>query len=286
MFNSITIIGPGLIGASIAMSSHKCMLSKKIKIWARNENKRNLCLKQPWCHHAYDSLEDSVNDSDFIIIATPVDKITEFLGRITPYIKKDAIITDVGSIKSKICFEAENLFEQKKHAFVGSHPMAGSEKGGMEFATETLLKNAPCILTPMKNSIPRAIEKIEIFWRKLGMKTFQMDPNAHDSLVAHISHLPHVIASALCASLSNLSKESFKYSAGGLRDTTRIAAGNPDLWMNIIKYNSNEILKALESFEKEIHQLKKDLIAKDFNAIFETLSKGQNIRKKIENSIP
>ena len=152
MFDSLTIIGPGLLGASIAMSVMEHKLTQTVHVWARNEAKRKLCSELPWCTHVHASLIDAVKDSDLILLCTPVDTMVPLLESIAPHLKAGALVSDVGSVKNSICQGAEQVAKGSTLNFIGSHPMAGSEKGGMEHASGDLLKGAPCILTPTEQT--------------------------------------------------------------------------------------------------------------------------------------
>lgn len=284
MFDTLTIIGPGLLGASIGMASRKHSLAKKIQVWIRNEEKYTQCINEKWCDNAHTSIINSVEDSDLIILCTPVDTIIPLLKEILPHLKRNAVVTDIGSVKGSICKQADLLVHSSHQLFIGSHPMAGSEKTGMKYASETLLEGSPCILCPTKQSDPNALKKVKKFWESLKMKTVSMNPSLHDSTVAQISHLPHVVASLLSASLSGTPKDSFAFAGGGLKDTTRVAGGSPILWQTIIEQNSKEILQSLEKFEEVVKVFKHNLETNDYSAISEILIKGQNVRKNIENA--
>ena len=284
MHNSLSIIGPGLLGASIAMSVHQKKLAKEIHLWARNEDKRATCLKNNWCDHVHESLESAVENSNFVILCTPVDTIIPILKKITPHLNPNTIVTDVGSVKESICTQANTVTKDASFHFIGSHPMAGSEKSGMEHASVDLLKQATCIITPNECTDALALEKVTQFWSQLEMNPTRMSPEDHDSLIAKISHLPHIVASALAASLSNISENQFSFAGGGLNDTTRVAGGNPGLWQSIITQNSKQILKSIDQFEQSLKALKSSLAEEDLDGLHKILQNGQLVRKTIEKS--
>ena len=282
MYNSVSIIGPGLLGASIAMSVHEKKLAKEIHLWARNEEKRARCLKNHWCDYVHESLENAVKDSDFIVLCTPVDSIIPILKTIAPYLTPGILVTDVGSVKESICFQAKTIPNNNHFHFIGSHPMAGSEKSGMEYASAKLLKQATCIITPTEHTEPLALEKVTQFWSALEMHPVHMAPESHDSLIAKISHLPHIVASILAASISDIPDAQFQYAGGGLKDTTRVAGGSPKLWQSILSQNSDQILKSIDQFEKTLETLKNSLASQDLNSLHKILNEGQLVRKTIE----
>ena len=284
MYNSLSIIGPGLLGASIAMSVHQKKLAKEIHLWARNEDKRATCLKNNWCDHVHESLEGAVKNSDFVILCTPVDTIVPILKTIAPYLNPNTIVTDVGSVKESICTQASTMTDDASFQFIGSHPMAGSEKSGMEHASLELLKQATCIITPNECTDALALEKVTQFWSQLEMNPAHMSPKDHDSLIAKISHLPHIVASALAASLSDIPGNQFSFAGGGLNDTTRVAGGSPGLWQSIIAQNSEQILKSIDQFEQTLKALKSSLAEEDIVGLLKILQDGQLVRKTIEKS--
>ena len=284
MYNSLSIIGPGLLGASIAMSVHQKKLAKDIHLWARNEDKRATCLKNNWCDHVHESLEGAVKNSDFVILCTPVDTIIPILKIIAPHLNPDTIVTDVGSVKESICTQASTITKDASFQFIGSHPMAGSEKSGMEHASLELLKQATCIITPDECASALTLEKVTQFWSQLKMNPVHMSPEDHDSLIAKISHLPHIVASALAASLLDIPDNQFSFAGGGLKDTTRVAGGSPKLWQSIIAQNSDQIIKAIDQFEQTLKALKSSLAKEDLDGLHKILQDGQLVRKTIEKS--
>lgn len=284
MYNSLSIIGPGLLGASIAMSVYEKKLAKEIHLWARSEDKRTRCLENNWCDYVHKSLEDAVASSDFVILCTPVDTIIPILKTLAPHLRPGTIVTDVGSVKGSICKLAEAIPSKDHFHFIGSHPMAGSEKSGMEHASADLLKKATCIVTTTKQTEASALEKVTQFWTELEMHSVIMGPEAHDSLIAKISHLPHIVASLLAASLSDIPAEQFQYSGGGLKDTTRVAGGSPNLWQSILSQNTDEILKSIDQFEHTLQALKESLASKNLDDLHKILHQGQLVRKTIEKS--
>lgn len=286
MFDSLTIIGPGLLGASIAMSAMEGKLAQTLHVWARSDSKRKRCSEAPWCDRVHESLEDAVKDSDLILLCTPVDTMIPLLESIVPHLKAGALVTDVGSVKRSICEGADQIAKQIPLNFIGSHPMAGSEKGGMEHASHDLLKGAPCILTPTEQTDSAQLQSLNAFWTQLEMRTSCMSPQAHDSLIARISHLPHIVASLLAASLDDIPEDAFSHAGGGLKDTTRIAGGNPDLWQSILAENNEAVLHSISAFESVLETLKSSLENKDFDRLNQILKTGQSVRKRIEHSDP
>jgi cyclohexadieny/prephenate dehydrogenase len=281
MIEQITILGPGLLGASLAMAVKQRGIAAKVVTWSRRPQTREKCLSQDWCDAVFESPEEAVAGSDFVVVCTPVETIAPLLARIAQSLAKGALITDVGSTKSLICREARHALAQTSATFIGSHPMAGSEQAGMEHAQADLFVNAACILTPLDDAQAEQIAQISTFWEALGMILTTVTPEAHDEIVAHISHLPHLLASTLCSQLASKDANWRNLAGGGLRDSTRVASGNPTLWKQILEQNSEEVLRAIDGFEQELHQLKAALLNKDTLGVVSLLERGKNYRDRL-----
>jgi len=281
MFQQITIIGPGLLGASLAMAIKESALAKRIVIWARNAQTLKKCQSQKWCDAVFQSLENSVVGSDLVLLCTPVHTIPPLLEQIQPVLTEGALVSDVGSTKSSICRKAHIIFKDSPVNFIGSHPMAGSERAGMENARADLFKSAACILTPLPDTPKTMIQTLKTFWESLEMKVTQVSPKNHDVIVAHVSHLPHVMASVLCSYLAEKDNTWQALSGGGLRDTTRIAAGDTELWKQILEQNRDEVLQAIHGFQQQLDLLKTALAENNSNGITSQLERGRLYRKQL-----
>ena len=281
MFQQITILGPGLLGASLAMAVKERGLAARVVTWSRRPESRAKCLNQSWCDAVFDSLEKAVVGSDLVVICTPVQTIVPLLVQIRPALDAEALITDVGSTKSLICREARTALEGHSATFLGAHPMAGSEQAGMEHAQSDLFENAACILTPLDDASAEAISKLSAFWDALGMTVSTVSPEKHDEIVAHVSHLPHLLASTLCGYLAAQDDTWRTLAGGGLRDTTRIASGDPQLWKQILEQNSDEVVRAIEGFEQQLHHLKTALLNQDSLGVIAQLERGKTYRDQL-----
>ena len=281
MFQQITILGPGLLGASLAMAVKERGLAARVVTWSRRPESRAKCLNQSWCDAVFDSLEKAVVGSDLVVICTPVQTIVPLLVQIRPALDAEALITDVGSTKSLICREARSALEGHSATFLGAHPMAGSEQAGMEHAQSDLFENAACILTPLDDASAEAIAKLSAFWDALGMTVSTVSPEKHDEIVAHVSHLPHLLASTLCGYLAAQDDTWRTLAGGGLRDTTRIASGDPQLWKQILEQNSDEVVRAIEGFEQQLHHLKTALLNQDSLGVIAQLERGKTYRDQL-----
>jgi cyclohexadieny/prephenate dehydrogenase len=281
MFQQITILGPGLLGASLAMAVKERGLATRVVTWSRRPESRAKCLTQSWCDAVLETPEAAVTGSDLVIICTPVQTIVPLLAQIRPALAEGALVSDVGSTKSLICREARSALEGHSATFLGAHPMAGSEQAGMEHAQADLFENAACILTPLDDASTEAIAQLSSFWESLGMIVSTVSPEKHDEIVAHVSHLPHLLASTLCAYLATQDDTWRNLGGGGLRDTTRVASGDPQLWKQILEQNSDEVLRAIDGFEQQLHQLKAALLNKDSLGVIKHLEHGKAYRDRL-----
>jgi cyclohexadieny/prephenate dehydrogenase len=281
MFQQITILGPGLLGASLAMAVKERGLAARVVTWSRRPESRAKCLNQNWCDAVIDTPEQAVVGSDLVVICTPVQTIVPLLVQIRPALATDALITDVGSTKSLICREARSALEGHSATFLGAHPMAGSEQAGMEHAQSDLFEKAACMLTPLDQASSAAIVKLSAFWETLGMTVSIVSPEKHDEIVAHVSHLPHLLASTLCGYLATQDDTWRTLAGGGLRDTTRVASGDPQLWKQILEQNSDEVLRAIEGFEQQLHHLKTALLNQNSLGIVAQLERGKTFRDQL-----
>ena len=281
MFQQITILGPGLLGASLAMAVKERGLASRVVTWSRRPESRAKCLNQSWCDAVLETAEAAVTGSDLVIICTPVQTIVPLLAQIRPALAEAALVSDVGSTKSLICREARSALEGHSATFLGSHPMAGSEQAGMEHAQADLFENAACILTPLDDASTEVIAQLSAFWDALGMIVSTVTPEKHDEIVAHVSHLPHLLASTLCGYLATQDDTWRNLAGGGLRDTTRVASGDPQLWKQILEQNSDEVLRAIDGFEQQLHQLKAALLNQDSLGVIKQLEHGKAYRDQL-----
>ena len=278
MFRQITILGPGLLGASLAMAVKTHLLAQQVAIWDHEEELRIKCRNREWCDHVFETPEAAVENSEFVLVCTPVQTIVSLLKRIQPALAKDALVSDTGSTKAAICNAAQPIFEGSHATFIGAHPMTGSEKTGMDHARANLFENAACMLTPLPNSPTEKLEQLSAFWKSLKMRVSTASPQTHDRIVAHISHLPHVVASILCTYLSTKDETWRSLAGGGLQDTTRIAAGNPELWGQILEQNRDEILQSIEGFKAQLDVLKTALTENNSEELRSQLEQGKIYR--------
>lgn len=281
---NILILGCGLLGSSLLRKIKHKKLAKKVFVFEKS--KRNLKkikkLKLP-CE-IVEKPEDAVHKSKLIIFCTPMSQYKKLILKINKFLTPSHIITDIGSSKmSSLKIIKKNL---KKNIFwTSSHPIAGSEVSGPEHGTRDLFKNKWCILIKEKKFNSKHIKFLEFFWKKIGAKTVLMNAKKHDKIFSMTSHLPHLIAYNLVKSAQDFEKKQkynlIKFSAGGLRDFSRIAASNEVMWRDIFFDNGVNVSKAIDLFIKNLNDFKKDIHRKNNNSILKKLTQTKKVRSKI-----
>jgi prephenate dehydrogenase len=278
-FNRISVVGAGLIGGSVLLAAKKRNISSSFSCWSHSPATLKFWSNLGWVD-VHSSLEDSVKDADLIVIATPVDKMAEIFIKISPFLKPGALITDVGSIKGTI-LKASSVLPPSV-TFIGSHPMAGSEKAGAQNAQVDLFENRFCFITPGPRDQDMSIQKIDQFWKSLGSKTFLCSAEKHDEIVAAISHTPHACAAALMLAVKNL--PGFKQAAvgAGLKDSTRIAAGEENLWVGILLANAAHVSQGLKEVEKQTLNLRTAIERGDVATLSKILKDARIARQTLD----
>ena len=284
MFNKITIIGLGLIGSSIARAIKKNHLCKSLVAHDKSKIVLKKILKLKITNHIETNLKKSVQDSDLVIICTPLGTYKNIVSVIKNYLKKTCILTDVGSAKIFVTNTVNKLIN-KNTIWIPAHPIAGTEQSGPEAGFADLFKNRWCIITPVSKKNPNSLKKLNNFWKKIGSKVQHMSAEHHDKVMAITSHIPHLIAYNIVGTAANLEQDTksevIKYSASGFRDFTRIASSDPTMWRDIALNNRKQILHMLEKFNLDLSNLKRAIIRKDGNKLFKLFSKTRKIRQAI-----
>lgn len=283
MYKEITIIGPGLIGASLGLAIKSKRLCKKIV--GIDISKRNL--DDAKSIKAVDdirkNIDERIQNSEIIFVCTPVRSINGIIQRISKYSKKDQIVTDVGSVKN--IFEKNILsLNNKKFKLVPGHPIAGTEHSGAINAFSLIFKKKWCILTPISKR-DKSVHTISNIWKKIGMHVAFMERKEHDKIMSITSHLPHLIAFSIVGTAFNLDikkkNELINFSAGGFKDFTRIGSSDPKMWTDIFIENKHFLIDTLNLFLKDINELKKFIKTSDDLSIFKLLKRTKEIRKSI-----
>ena len=284
MFNKVCIIGCGLIGSSIARAIRKNHLSNKIVSSNRSDSVNKKVIELKIVDDSSSDTKKMAEGSDLIIIATPLSSYEDIISKIKNSLKSGTILTDVGSVKENVI----NLIEKDVPAnvsWISSHPIAGTEESGPEAGFSELFKNRWCILTPSKKAQEKDIKLLETFWKKIGSKVDIMEAKQHDYILSITSHLPHLIAYNIVNTSLNIQDEKesviVKYSAGGLRDFTRIAASNPIMWRDIFIQNKKNTSKMIDKFIEDLEDLKKAIENEDGKKLEEIFTKTKKIRKEI-----
>jgi len=284
MFKKVCIVGCGLIGSSIARAIRKNRLSSKIVSSNRSDIINKKVIKLRIVDDSSSDTKKMVKDSDLIIICTPLSSYEDVISKIKNSLKNGAILTDVGSVKKKIIYSVEKNIP-KNISWISSHPIAGTEESGPDSGFSELFKNRWCILTPSNQAKDKDIKLLETFWKKIGSKVDIMDAKQHDYILAITSHIPHLIAYNIVNTTLNVKKKKehdiIKYSAGGLRDFTRIAASNPIMWRDIFIQNKKNTSKMIDKFINNLKDLKKAIKNKDGKKLEKIFTKTKRIRQEI-----
>ena len=277
MFKRITIVGLGLIGGSLGFAIKRKRIAKEVV----GVSRRRSTLRRALALGTVDSVtldpEKGVRNSDLVILAAPVLTIINIARRISRHLKKGAVVIDAGSTKNDIVRKIEAILPRRVD-FVGSHPVAGSEKQGVVNADKDLFKGAYCILTKSPRTNPKALARIKRFWKALGMKVEIMSPEKHDNVVSRLSHLPHAVSAALS---NTCQKCDLKLAAGGFKDTTRIASGAPELWKDIFLTNKKNIARDIKLFKKELSKIEAALKKGKHAELLRLLKKAKAIRDSV-----
>ena len=283
MFDQITIIGCGLIGSSLLRAIDKKKLSKKVNVFDKSKETQSF-VKDNLPGEVFDDINESVKDSDLVIISTPLSSYKEILLSIKSGLKKNVILTDTGSTKKEVNKVISNL-NLKDVFWIASHPIAGTEYSGPEAGFAELFENRWCILSGEDQQQKETLEILRKFWEKTGSKVKFMTFEEHDHVLSLTSHLPHAIAYSIVRTVINkedkLKDQIIQYSASGLRDFTRIAASDPIMWRDIFIDNSENILKVLDSFSENLQEIKKAIQSKNTEKLNDIFSSTRKLRKEI-----
>jgi cyclohexadieny/prephenate dehydrogenase len=283
-FRKIALIGFGLIGGSIARATRAQGLAAEIVTTARSAKTRARVAELGIVDRVVDSNAEAAKDADLIILCIPVGACGEVAQEIAACLKPGAIVSDVGSVKGAVVREMAPHLPDGVH-FVPAHPVAGTEHSGPDSGFAELFINRWCILTPPEGTDPKAVERLRAFWAALGAKVEIMTPDHHDLVLAITSHLPHLIAYTIVGTADELgqvtSSEVMKFSAGGFRDFTRIAASDPIMWRDVFLANKDAVLEMLGTFNEDLSKLTRAIRRGDGEALFEHFTRTRAIRRGI-----
>jgi len=253
----LAIVGVGLLGGSVAKAVRAGGLAREIVGVGRDEARLGTALRDGALDRVTTDLDAGVSDADFVLLAVPVLAVEALLPRVWWAAPDGATVTDVASTKAGIVRVADQLAARRALAFVGSHPMAGSERSGYGVARADLFRAATVIVTPTDRTEPRAVKAVTEFWEAMGARVSALDALTHDQAVAAISHLPHLVACALVDGVTRFEPAALELAARGFKDTTRIAASDPDVWTEIFLANRAALATSLDAFRRALAELER-----------------------------
>ncbi|MDR3109301.1 MAG: prephenate dehydrogenase [Planctomycetaceae bacterium] len=284
--SKILIIGTGLIGASIGLAAKRAGVADCVVGVGRRQTNLDAAIERGAVDYTFCDLADAIrhdttnnttNTDELIIVCTPVGSIVEQVRNAASLVKQPTLITDAGSTKSAICEQLADTLPNSCR-FVGSHPIAGSERGGAAAGLTDLFDNRTTIITPSANSFAADVSLLENFWQALGSRTVIMNPQSHDRVLSRTSHLPHLLAATLTNLLTPHERE---FVGTGFLDMTRIASGSPTMWHDIVAANAEMILDACSSIVTNIEQLKSYIEAADYENVTKLLERAKTVRDEL-----
>ena len=281
LFKQMTVCGVGLIGGSLALIAKREGLVERVVGLGRTQKNLDVALERGIIDDATRDPAAAARGADLVMLAVPIRTMPETLAAMAPHLPPAAVITDVGSVKRWVVAALEPLLGPRM-ALVGVHPVAGKESTGAGAADEDLFAGRRAIITPSARSTPDAIDRVERLWRATGSLVERMAPGEHDEILARASHLPQLVASALAAALNGArvgEHEAAAYGAGGLRDTTRIAASSAEMWRDIVLTNRDAIIDALGLFRGALDEFERAIRTGDVARFEEIFNRGRAMRE-------
>ena len=284
MFQRLALVGVGLIGSSIALGARAKGLAKEIVITSRSQATRDAAAKLGIADIITRTAPEAVEDADLVILCTPLGAFEAVAREITPHLADGAILSDVGSVKEMVVKKVGPLLPKGVH-FVPAHPVAGTEESGPNAGFAELFEGRWCILTPDGETDSTAVDQLTAFWQALGSRVELMDAKHHDLVLAITSHVPHLIAYNIVGTAADLESvtqsEVIKFSAGGFRDFTRIAASDPTMWRNVFLNNREAVLEMLGRFSEDLTALQRSIRWGDGDTLFDLFSHTREVRRGI-----
>ncbi|MEI7729863.1 MAG: prephenate dehydrogenase/arogenate dehydrogenase family protein [Verrucomicrobiota bacterium] len=253
----VTLIGVGLLGGSLGLALKQRGLARRVVGYVRREASVAECAKAGVVDHATLDLSEAVQDANLIVFCTPLAQMRTLAMQMSGQLRPGVLVTDVGSVKTSVIRELAPVLKRAGAVFIGSHPMAGSEKTGPLAARADLFEKAVCIVTPTPQTPPGAVRRLRALWKAVGARVLELSPAQHDELVSRSSHLPHLAAAQLATLVLDprSPKELAQLCATGFRDTTRIASGSPEMWRDIVSANREALGKSLRAYVRALENL-------------------------------
>ena len=278
--NRIAILGPGLIGGSIALALRR-LGGSHVTLWARRSEAVGEVIAAGCADAATADLGAAVKDADLVVLCVPVGAMSGLAVTIATAIRSDCVVTDVGSVKAPVLAELRPIFRERGR-FVGSHPMAGSEHTGLAAARADLFDGATCIVTPEPDTEAAALGEVRDFWKSIGCRVIELPAAEHDECVALVSHLPHLLAATLMNTVAQKNEHAFRVVGPGFRDSTRVASGPPAMWREILRENSAAVLPAIDALIAKLSDFRQTLaLAGDGKEIHDLLANARATRNRI-----
>jgi prephenate dehydrogenase len=281
-YRKVAIVGVGLIGGSIGLALRQRGLAQRVVGIGRRQSSLDKALACQAIDETATDLEKGVDGAELVVVATPVAQVADLVCRALAATPEDlaatqqrVVVTDAGSTKGAICAAVESRLQDAAGRFVGSHPLAGDHRSGPEHAHGDLFDGKTVVMTPTESTPTETMAKAEAFWQNLGARVTKLSPTEHDEALAATSHLPHLLASALATATP---AEWLPLAATGWADTTRVAAGDPELWTQVLAQNKPAVLAALDRLSEQLEKLQADLLDENWSELRETLQNGKRIR--------
>jgi len=280
----VGIIGLGLMGGSLGLGLHRRGFSGTVRGYARRAETRALALERGAVDEVHDTPAEAAEGCDLVVLCVPVLSTESVLQACRKALKSGSIVTDVGSTKAILARSLPPLLKSTGSAFIGSHPICGSERQGLEAATSTLYEGAVVAVTPRGGEDETQVERVIGFWEHLGAEVRQMSPEAHDEVLARTSHLPHMVAALLVATVGRNGEHEriADFCGSGFRSATRLAAGSPELWHDISRSNPESLFQELTAFKEQVETMCRWLREEDFGRLREFLASSRDLREALE----
>ncbi len=279
-FNKLALVGVGLLGGSLGMAARQRGLAARVEGFVRRKASIEECARFVAVDAASTDVATVVRDADLVVLCTPIAQMAPLVEQMLPSLQRGALVTDVGSVKGCVVAELESLVAGAGAYFIGSHPMAGSEKSGVRASRADLFEGAVCVLTPTRQTKADALHRAEDLWKAVGARVLRMAPDVHDDLVGRSSHLPHIVAAELSNYILSPAHpaEQAMVCANGFRDTTRIASGSPEMWRDIAVANRGNLARILGVFIEDLQEFRHALEKGDSAAIEDFFEKAKQRR--------
>lgn len=279
-FSKTAVLGVGLLGASFSLAAKRTGICSKVTGFGRSRENLIRAKSMGIIDVIAPDPASACSDADLVLLAAPAGAFVNLVKQASPAFKKGAIVTDVGSVKGGLVSELERLMPAGVH-FIGSHPIAGSDRSGIDSAHADLFRNALCIVTPTDQSDPAALKSVTDLWSSLGSKVMAMPPAQHDRIYAAVSHLPHLIAYAMVNTVTDIDSSYLSYCGQGFRDMTRIAASSPDIWTDIALLNRQNLIDLIDLFRENLNRIEMQLKTVAADALRQEFIRAKTARENI-----